>query len=111
MPRGNIIGPGQPCRRPSGDAAVADGSEAATASEVGLGRALQSVLLRHALASAMATNTEPASIIAAQLPRTAPRLAGVIEGVFGPPAREWQAVSAGRRAEGNPEENPNAKPT
>jgi len=53
-------------------------------------------LLRHALASAMAANKEPASIIAAQLrhddggalaqrvyihqlPQTAPRLAGVIE--------------------------------
>ena len=58
-------------------------------------------MLRHALASAMAANKEPASIIAAQLrhadggalaqrvyihqlPQTAPRLAGVIEGVFGP---------------------------
>jgi hypothetical protein len=58
-------------------------------------------LLRHALASAMAANKEPASIIATQLrhadggalaqrvyvhqlPQTAPRLAGVIEGVFGP---------------------------
>src|SRR5215204_1765752 len=74
-------------------------------------------LLRHALASAMAANKEPASIIAAQLrhadggalaqrvyihqlPQTAPRLAGVIEGVFGPAARDGRAVSAGRRAEG-----------
>jgi integrase len=74
-------------------------------------------LLRHALASAMAANQEPASIIAAQLrhadggalaqrvyihqlPQTAPRLAGVIEGVFGPAARDPQAISAGRRAEG-----------
>ena len=74
-------------------------------------------LLRHALASAMAANKEPASIIAAQLrhadggtlaqrvyihqlPQTAPRLAGVIEGVFGPAARNGGAVSAGRRAEG-----------
>ena len=74
-------------------------------------------LLRHALASAMAANKEPASIIAAQLrhadggalaqrvyihqlPQTAPRLAGVIEGVFGPEAHAGQAVSAGRRAEG-----------
>src|SRR5215213_7380885 len=57
-------------------------------------------LLRHALASVMAADKEPASIIAAQLrhadggalaqrvyihqlPQTAPRLAGVIEGVFG----------------------------
>jgi integrase len=78
-------------------------------------------LLRHALASAMAANKEPASIIAAQLrhadggglaqriyihqlPQTAPRVAGLIEGVFGPAA--WGAqvmptVSAGRRLEGN----------
>jgi hypothetical protein len=65
----------------------------------------------------MAANKEPASIIAAQLrhadggalaqrvyihqlPQTAPRLAGVIEGVFGPEAREGRAVSAGRRLEG-----------
>jgi hypothetical protein len=74
-------------------------------------------MLRHALASAMAANKEPASIIAAQLrhadggtlaqrvyihqlPQTAPRLAGVIEGVFGPAARDGRAVSAARRAEG-----------
>jgi len=65
----------------------------------------------------MAANKEPASIIAAQLrhadggalpqrvyihqlPRTAVRLAEVIEGVFGPEARDGRAVSAGRRAEG-----------
>jgi integrase len=70
-------------------------------------------MLRHALASAMAANKEPASIIAAQLrhadggalaqriyihqlPQTAPRLAGLIEGVFGPAARDGRAVSAGR---------------
>jgi hypothetical protein len=35
-----------------------------------------------------------------RLPQAAPRLAGVIEGVFGPEARAGQAVSAGRRAEG-----------
>jgi integrase len=78
-------------------------------------------LLRHALASAMAANKEPASIIAAQLrhadggalaqrvyihqlPQTAPRLAGLIEGLFGPAARDTQVgptVSAGRRVEGN----------
>jgi integrase len=69
-------------------------------------------MLRHALASAMAANKEPASIIAAQLrhadggalaqrvyihqlPQTAPRIAGLIEGVFGP------AASAERRAERN----------
>jgi hypothetical protein len=64
---------------------------------------------------------EPASIIAAQfrhadggglaqrvyihqLPQTAPRVAGVIEGVFGPAARGAQVVptvSAGRQVEGN----------
>jgi Phage integrase family len=60
-------------------------------------------MLRHALASAMAASKEPASIIAAQLrhadggafaqrvyihqlPQTAPRVAGLIEGVFGPAA-------------------------
>jgi integrase len=86
----------------------------------GVGLAAHPHMLRHALASAMAAEREPASIIAAQLrhadggalaqrvyihqlPQTAPRLAGVIEGVFGPAARETQVeptVSAGRRAEG-----------
>jgi hypothetical protein len=81
-----------------------------------VGLAAHPHLLRHALASAMAANKEPASIIAAQLrhadggalaqrvyihqlPQDRPRLAGVIEGVFGPAAR-GRAVSAGRRAEG-----------
>jgi integrase len=85
-------------------------------------------LLRHALASAMAANKEPASIIAAQLrhadggtlaqrvyihqlPQTAPRLAGVIEGVFGPAARDRRAVSAARRAEGNWRESRPSNPT
>ena len=84
-------------------------------------------MLRHALASAMAANKEPASIIAAQLrhadggalaqrvyihqlPQTAPRLAGVIEGVFGPAARDGRAVSAGRRAEGNRRETRASNP-
>ena len=84
-------------------------------------------MLRHALASAMAANKEPASIIAAQLrhadggalaqrvyihqlPQTAPRLAGVIEGVFGPAARDGRAVSAGRRAEGNRRETRPSNP-
>jgi hypothetical protein len=75
-------------------------------------------MLRHALASAMTANKEPASIIAAQLrhadggglaqrvyihqlPQTAPRVAGLIEGVFGPAARNRPAVSAGRQVEGN----------
>jgi integrase len=87
----------------------------------GVGLAAHPHLLRHALASAMAANKEPASIIAAQLrhadggaltqrvyihqlPQTACRLAGVIEGMFGPGAREAQVgprVSAGRPAEGD----------
>jgi integrase len=83
-----------------------------------VGLAAHPHLLRHALASAMAANKEPASIIAAQLrhadggalaqrvyihqlPQTAPRLARLIEGVFGPAARDTRAVSAGCRAEGN----------
>ena len=83
-----------------------------------VGLAAHPHLLRHALASAMAANKKPASIIAAQLrhadggalaqrvyihqlPPTAPWLAGVIEGVFGPAARDGWAVSAARRAEGN----------
>jgi integrase len=85
-------------------------------------------LLRHALASAMAANKEPASIIAAQLrhadggtlaqrvyihqlPQTAPRLAGVIEGVFGLAARNGRVVSAGRRAEGKWRESQPSSPT
>jgi hypothetical protein len=74
-------------------------------------------LLRHALASAMAANKEPASIIAAQLrhadggalaqrvyihqlPQTAPRLAELIEDVYGPAVWNTQATSALRPAEG-----------
>jgi len=70
-------------------------------------------MLRHALASAMAANKEPASIIAAQLrhadggalaqrvyihqlPQTAPRVASLIEGVFGP------AGAVARRAAATP---------
>ena len=85
-------------------------------------------LLRHALASAMAANKEPASIIAAQLrhadggalaqrvyihqlPQTAPRLASLIEGVFGPAARARRSVSAPRRAEGNRSETRPSNPT
>jgi integrase len=69
-------------------------------------------MLRHALASAMAADKEPAGIIAAQLrhadggalaqrvyihqlPQTAPRLASLIEDVYGPAAREWSRRSAG----------------
>jgi integrase len=93
-----------------------------------IGLAAHPHLLRHALASAMAANKEPASIIAAQLrhadgggpaqrvyihqlPQTAPRLAGVIEGVFGPAARDGRAVSAARRAEGNRRETRPSNPT
>src|SRR5215218_1448960 len=94
----------------------------------GVGLAAHPHLLRHALASAMAAEREPASIIAAQLrhadggalaqrvyihqlPQTAPRLAGVIEGVFGPAARDGRAVSAGRRAEGKWRESRPSNPT
>jgi integrase len=75
-------------------------------------------MLRHALASAMAANKEPASIIAAQLrhadggalaqrvyihqlPQTAPRVAGLIEGVFGPAARDARSASGLGRVDGN----------
>ncbi|HYT25654.1 MAG TPA: tyrosine-type recombinase/integrase [Actinomycetota bacterium] len=84
-------------------------------------------MLRHALASAMAAEKEPASIIAAQLrhadggalaqrvyihqlPQTAPRLAGLIEGVFGPAARDLRAVSAARQQEGSRREPRPASP-
>jgi integrase len=96
----------------------------------GIGLAAHPHLLRHALASAMAANKEPASIIAAQLrhadggtlaqrvyihqlPQTAPRLAGLIEGVYGPAARSTQvvpAVSAGRPVEGNRSETGASNP-
>jgi integrase len=84
----------------------------------GVGLTAHPHLLRRALASAMAASKKPASIIAAQvrhadggalaqrvhihqLPQTAPRLAGVIEEVFGPQAHDGRAVSAERRPEGN----------
>ena len=87
-------------------------------------------MLRHALASAMAAEKEPASIIAAQLrhadggalaqrvyihqlPQTASRVAGLIEDVFGPAARSAQVmltVSAGRRLEGNRSETGASNP-
>jgi integrase len=93
----------------------------------GVGLAAHPHLLRHALASAMAANKEPASIIAAQLrhadggalaqrvyihqlPQTAPRLAGMIEDVFGPAARDGRAASAGRRVEGNRSETRTSNP-
>ena len=97
---------------------------------VGRGGGREALQLRHALASAMAANKEPASIIAAQLrhadggglaqrvyihqlPQTAPRVAGLIEGVFGPAARGAQVmptVSAGRRVEGNRRETGASNP-
>jgi integrase len=103
-------------------------SFARLAASVGL--AAHPHLLRHALASAMAAEKEPASIIAAQLrhadggalaqrvyihqlPQTAPRLAGLIEGVFGPAAWDMQVaptVSAGRRVEGNRSETGASNP-
>jgi hypothetical protein len=93
-----------------------------------VGLAAHPHLLRHALASAMAAEREPASIIAAQLrhadggalaqrvyihqlPQTAPRLARLIEGVFGPAARATRSVSAPRRAEGNLRETRPSNPT
>jgi integrase len=92
-----------------------------------IGLAAHPHMLRHALASAMAANKEPASIIAAQLrhadggglaqrvyihqlPQTAPRVAGVIEGVFGPAARATRSVSAARRVEGNRRETGASNP-
>jgi integrase len=92
-----------------------------------IGLAAHPHMLRHALASAMAANKEPASIIAAQLrhadggalaqrvyihqlPQTAPRVAGLIEGVFGPAARDGRAVSAGCRVEGNRSETGASNP-
>ena len=56
---------------------------------------------------------EPASIIAAQLPQTAPRVAGLIQGVFGPAARGAQVVptvSAGRQVEGKLERTRSVEP-
>jgi integrase len=92
-----------------------------------VGLAAHPHMLRHALASAMAAEKEPASIIAAQLrhadggalaqrvyihqlPQTAPRVAGLIEGVFGPAARDGRAVSAGCRVEGNRSETGASNP-
>jgi integrase len=92
-----------------------------------VGLAAHPHMLRHALASAMAANKEPASIIAAQLrhadggglaqriyihqlPQTAPRVARLIEGVFGPAARGAQMMSAGRRLEGKRRETGAANP-
>lgn len=95
-------------------------SFARLAASVGL--AAHPHMLRHALASAMAAHKEPASIIAAQLrhadggalaqrvyihqlPQTAPRLAELIQDVYGPAARTTKATSAFRPTEGNRREN------
>jgi hypothetical protein len=67
---------------------VGDGGQQRTASII-------AAQLRHADGGALAQR-----VYIHQLPQTAPRLAGVIEGVFGPEAREGRAVSAGRRLEG-----------
>jgi integrase len=81
-----------------------------------VGLAAHPHMLRHALASAMAAEKEPASIIAAQLrhadggalaqrvyihqlPKTASRVAGLIEGILGPAGRNAAARSAARREE------------
>jgi integrase len=92
-----------------------------------VGLAAHPHMLRHALASAMAAKKEPASVIAAQLrhadggalaqrvyihqlPQTAPRVAGVIEDVFGPAVRYGRAVSAACQLEGNRSETGASNP-
>jgi integrase len=93
-----------------------------------VGLAAHPHMLRHALASAMAAQKEPASIIASQLrhadggalaqrvyihqlPQTAPRLAELIEDVFGPAARDARSASGLRPAEGNRREpRPSTRP-
>jgi Phage integrase family len=92
-----------------------------------VGLAAHPHLLRHALASAMAANKEPASIIAAQLrhadggalaqrvdihqlPQTAPRLAGVIERVFGPEAHAGRCRLGVGRRESRGNVGPQARP-
>jgi hypothetical protein len=62
--------------------------------------------LRHADGGALAQR-----VYIHQLPQTAPRLAGVIEGVFGPEAHAGRAVSARRRAEGKWRESQPSSPT
>jgi hypothetical protein len=63
-------------------------------------------MLRHADGGALAQR-----VYIHQLPQTAPRLAGVIEGVFGPAAHDGRSVSAVRRAEGNLREtDPRTRP-
>jgi hypothetical protein len=53
----------------------------------------------------------PSACTSTSCPKTAPRVAGVIEGVFGPAARDGRAVSAGRRAEGKWKESRPSNPT
>jgi hypothetical protein len=91
--------PSQPSRRPGG-AAVADGSEVAAASEVGpdgISRVCRCALPGVHDGGQHRTGQHH------RRPAASDRAAagGVIEGVFGPAARDWQVVSAGCRAEGN----------
>jgi hypothetical protein len=61
--------------------------------------------LRHADGGALAQR-----VYIHQLPQTASRVAGLIEGVFGPAARDGRAVSAARRVEGNRSETGASNP-
>jgi hypothetical protein len=63
------------------------------------------VQLRHADGGALAQR-----VYIHQLSQTAARVARLIEGVFGPAARDGRAVSAGRRAEGNRRETRPSNP-
>jgi integrase len=91
-------------------------SRAFTKLAASVGLAAHPHMLRHALASAMAAEKEPASIIAAQLrhadggalaqrvyihqlPQTASRVAGLIEGILGPAGRDAGFQSPARRVE------------
>jgi hypothetical protein len=62
-------------------------------------------LLRHADGGTLAQR-----VYIHQLPQTAPRLAGVIEDVFGPAVRYGRAVSAARQLEGNRSETGASNP-
>jgi integrase len=91
-------------------------SRAFTQLAASVGLAAHPHMLRHALASVMAAEKEPASIIAAQLrhadggalaqrvyihqlPKTATRVAGLIEGILGPTARDTRPAAPAYRAE------------
>ena len=91
-----------------------------------IGLAAHPHMLRHAPASAMAANKEPASIIAAQLrhadggalaqrglhpptPQTASRVAGLIEGVR-PSGAGWASGVGGASGGGKPERNRSVEP-